>query len=164
MPLVPVGRLVSLLAIALAALVSASAQTGSGFPMVGIAAGQSARVNVLNAARPDVANPTSCNLTLQFLDTNGNLLKQSTVNLQPGTAASLDLSWGDLPGGDLRTEVRAVLLFGYSGGANPPPGILQQSACGDLVPSLEVYDNTSGRTSLVLTTAITLPSPVTPAQ
>jgi hypothetical protein len=160
MPLVPVGRLVSLLAVALAALVSASAQTGSGFPMVGIAAGQSARVNVLNAARPDLANPTSCNLTLQFLD----LLKQSTVNLQPGTAASLDLSWGDLPGGDLRTEVRAVLLFGYSGGANPPPGILQQSACGDLVPSLEVYDNTSGRTSLVLTTAITLPSPVTPAQ
>ena len=164
MTLSPLRRSVCFIAIALTTLVSASAQTGSGFPMVGIASGQSARVNALNAARQDTANPTSCNLTLQFLDTNGNLLKQSTVNLQPGAAASLDLSWGDLPGGDLRTEVRAVLLFGYSGGANPPPGILQQSACGNLVPSLEVYDNTSGRTSLVLTTAITLPAPVTPVQ
>jgi hypothetical protein len=163
MPLVPVGRLVSLLALALAALVSAPAQTGSGFPVVGIAAGQSARINVLNAARPDPANPTSCNVTLQFMDTNGKLLKQTAVNLQPGAGGGLDFGWAELPGNDLRTEVRAVLLFGYSGGANPPAAILQQSACGYLVPSLEVYDNGTGRTSFILTDAKALP-PVTSVQ
>jgi hypothetical protein len=164
MTLFSVRRSVCFIAVALATLGSASAQSGSGFPMVGIASGQSAHVNALNAARQDPSNPTSCSLTLQFLDSNGNLLKQSKVNLLPGKAAALDLSWDELPRGDLRTSVRAVLLFGYSGGANPPAKIVQQSACGNLVPSLEVYANDSGRTSFVLTTVNTLPSPATPAQ
>src|ERR1035438_5657404 len=101
MTLVSLYRSAGLIAIALAIRVSASAQTGSGFPMIGVASGQSARVNAVNTAQQDLSNPTSCSLTLQFLDTNGNLLKQNTVNLQPGTAASLDLSWDELPGSDL---------------------------------------------------------------
>lgn len=164
MTLVSVRRSVLLTAFIFAALVPVSAQTGSGFPMVGIASGQSARINVLNGA-PTASNPTSCNVSLQYMDVNGNLLKQlPTVNLLPGTATSLDLSWDELPGGNLRVEIRAVLIFGYSGGANPPAGILQQSACNNLVPSLEVYDNTTGRTSFILTTAKALPNPTMPVQ
>jgi len=164
MTLFSIRKLVAFISLAVAAAASAWAQSGSGFPIIGVASGQSVRVNVLNAATSDPSNPTSCSLTLQFLDTSGNSLKQNTVNLQPGAAASLDLSWDKMPGGSLRTEVRTVLLFGYSGGANPPAGILQQTFCGNLVPSLEVYDNKNGRTSFVLTTASALPPPVMPVQ
>jgi len=147
-----------------AAAFSAQAQTGSGFPMTGIASGQSARVNALNMATLDPNNPTSCSVTLEFLDTTGTVLKQTSIDLQPGAAGSLDLSWDELPGGTLRTEVRAVLLFGYSGGANPPSEILRHTACGNLVPSLEVYDNSSGRTNFILTDAKALPAPAIPLQ
>ncbi len=164
MALPSVRSLVSLIAFVLLSLVPASAQTGSGFPMVGVASGQSARINVVNATPVDASNPTSCNVTLQFMDSDGNVLKQAAVNLQPSAATSLDLSWDDLTGATLRAELRAVLLFGYSGGANPPGGILRQTACGSLIPSLEVFDNTTGRTSFILTTVSSLPAPVTPAQ
>jgi hypothetical protein len=43
---------------------------------------------------------------------------------------------GELPGGnDPRSEIRAVLLFGYYSGANPPPTVLQKFDC-NIVPSL----------------------------
>jgi hypothetical protein len=42
-------RLVFLIVITFGALGSASAQTGVGFPMIGIATGQTARINALNA-------------------------------------------------------------------------------------------------------------------
>jgi hypothetical protein len=83
--------------------------------------------------------------------------------LQPGNGGSLDLDWAEVAGADLRVQVRAVLQFGYAGGANPPPQVLNQAACGYLVPSVEVFDNLSGRTSIILTDAKALPPPVTPA-
>jgi hypothetical protein len=73
--------------------------------------------------------------------TEGQLLKQKVVTLQVGKAASLDLDRGELPGGNNpRAENRAVLLLGYSGGANPPAALLQKFDC-NIVPSLEVFDN-----------------------
>lgn len=138
-------------------------QLGLGFAMIGIASGESARVNALNMGTGLQGQNSSCSVTLQFLDAQGQLLKQSAITLQPGKAGSLDLSSDELPGTDSRTEVRAVLRFGYSGGANPPPAILQQFDC-NIVPSLEVYDNDTGRTSFVLTEAKPLPPPPIPAQ
>ena len=152
----------SLLAALVMALVPARAQPSSepgvGFAMVGIAAGQSARVNALNMGSRSSTQNSSCSVTLQFLDTQGQVLKQTVVTLRPGKSASLDLSHDQLPGDDLRAEIRTVLLFGYSGGAPPGPEILQQFDC-NIVPSLEVYDNDTGRTSFVLTDAkpLTLP-------
>jgi hypothetical protein len=148
----------------MAAVFTAAAQSGSGFPMVGIASGQSARINAWNGAPADPSGLTSCSVTMQFVDTNGKVLKQTVINLRPETASSLDLSWDELSTADLRVQVRAVLLYGYSGGANPPPMLLQQSACANLAPSLEVYDNTNGRTSFILTDAKALPPPLVPAQ
>jgi hypothetical protein len=142
----------------------AAAQSGSGFALIGIAAGQSARVNALNAARLDPAGTRTCGVILQFQDSQGQVLTQSTVSLAPGKSASLDLSYDSLKATDLRVQIRAVLIYGYSGGANPPPGVLNRTACDNLVPSLEVYDNASGRTSLILTDAKVLPPPITPAQ
>ena len=79
-----------------AAHTQTNAQQGVGFAMIGIASGQSARVNAVNLAPQDSAN-TSCSVTLQFLDVQGQPLKQSTINLLPGKAVSLDLRHDSLP-------------------------------------------------------------------
>ena len=163
-------RLDSLLLVLLIMLaaVPARSQTanppGVGFALVGIAVGQSAGVNVVNLAAPDTANASSCSVNLQFLDPQGAVLKQTTVNLMPGTASTLNLSYAELSSSNVRTEIRGVLRFGYVGGANPPQPIVQQTACAHLVPSLELYDNDTGRTSLILTDAKQLPQSATPVQ
>jgi hypothetical protein len=132
-------------------------QPGLGFGMIGIAIGESARVNALNLGNALSPQDSSCSVMLQFLDTEGQLLKQKVITLQAGKAASLDLGRSELPrGNDPRAEIRAVLLFGYSGGANPPPAVLQTFNC-NIVPSLEVFDNDTGRTSFILTDAKQLP-------
>jgi hypothetical protein len=141
-----------------------SSQPGLGFAMIGIAIGESARVNAVNIGNASSTPDSSCSVTLQFLDSDGQLLKQKVVTLQSGKAALLDIGRGELPGGnDPRAEIRAVLLFGYYGGANPPPAVLQKFDC-NIVPSLEVFDNNTGRTSFILTDAKQLPPPATPAQ
>ncbi len=155
------------LAIALAATPAGAQSTNSpgfGFALIGIAIGQTARVNALNLATQDPANPSSCSATLQFLDTQGNVLKQATVNLSPGSAASLDLKKSELQTTAARSEIRAVALFGYAGGANPPQPILQTTACNLPVPSLEIFDSTTGRTSLILATYTQLQQSASPAQ
>ena len=130
---------------------------GVGFAIVGVATGQSARVNALNLGSMSSTADSSCSVTLQFLDTQGQQLKQSVVTLGSGKGASLDLSRDQAPGDDARVQIRVVLLFGYSGGAAPGPDVLQQFDC-NIVPSLEVYDNNTGRTSFILTDAKPLPA------
>jgi hypothetical protein len=150
-------RSISLIVITLWAMASVSAQTGVGFAMIGVAIGQTARINALNAGSASSTQDSSCSVTMQFLDNQGQLLKQMVVSLQPGKGTSLDLSRDQLPGDDPRAEIRAVLLFGYSGGANPGPEVLQQYDC-NIVPSVEVFDNNTGRTSFILTDAKPLPA------
>ena len=139
-----------------------SYQPGVGFAIVGIAAGETERVNALNLGNGSRTGHSSCAVTLQFLDIQGKSLKKSVTTLSPGSATSLDLRRDEI-GGDSRLEIRAVVLFGYSGGANPAQGILDQFDC-NIVPSLEVYDTKTGRTIAILMNATTLPPPATPAQ
>jgi hypothetical protein len=159
--------LLPLLVIVLAAAPAVAQSTnppGVGFAMIGIGIGQTARVNALNLATQDLTNSSSCSAILQFLDTQGNVLKQATVNLPPGTAASLDLKKSELPTTAFRIEIRAVALFGYVGGANPPQPILQTAACNLMVPSLEIFDTATGRTRLILATYTQLQQPASQPQ
>ena len=153
-------RSIPLLIIAFNTLRPAAAQSGLGFPLIGIATAQSARVNVLNMGRGSSTPRSSCTVTIQILDIEGQALKQTMVTLQPGKGASLDLSRDQLPGDDLRVEIRAVLLFGYVGGASPGQEVLQEYDC-NIVPSMEVFNNRTGRTSLILTDAkvVQIPNP-----
>ena len=136
---------------------------GLGFAVVGIAPGQSARINALNQSpSPAVQGPAACRIALQFYDAQGLLLKEYLVaGLAVGKSAAVDLNRDDLPGSD-RFSLRAVLAFGYSGGANPPPQLLQQTATCNIVPSLEIYDNDTQKTSIVVTDAKPLPGPPIP--
>ena len=138
-------------------------QPGVTFPIVGIVSGQGVRVNAVNLGMGAPALDSKCDVTLQFLNANAVVLKQKQVSLAPGAATFLDLDRGDLPGEDRRAPVRAVLLFGYSGGPPPAAVIAQAFAC-NIVPSLEILDTDTGRATVVLTETKPLPSPTTPAQ
>jgi hypothetical protein len=137
-------------------------QPGVGFPTVWLALGERARVSALNRGTGSSTKDASCSVTLQFLDARGQVVKQTVAALKRGEVASMDLSRGELPG-DSRAEIRTVLLFGYSGGAPPGPGMLERFDC-NIVPSLEVYDVRAGKTRLSLTDAKPLAPPTTPAQ
>src|ERR1017187_7419903 len=66
----------------LAAAPAAIAQSGVGFAMVGLASGQSVLVNAVNLGTGAYAKGSSCTVTLQLLDTQSQVLSQTTVNLQ----------------------------------------------------------------------------------
>jgi len=125
------------------------------FGMVGIAAGQTARLNVVNAV--PIGPPVR--VTLMFVDGNGNpfniggVLLQTTVRLSPGQSSFLDLN-GDAipvgppiipPGSPTRTQIRALVSD------------CEGCSSGLVVPTLEVFDNVTGKTTLMMpdTPAIT---------
>jgi hypothetical protein len=136
-------------------------QPGVSFPMIGIANGESLRVNALNMGTSMSTPSSSCSVTLRFLDAQGQPLKQNVVTLRPGKAVSLDLNRKAVPSNNHRIEIRAVLLFGYSAGAAPARELLQQYDC-NIVPSLEIYSNDTGKTNAVVTEAKPLPPSTTP--
>ena len=128
----------------------AYAQSGLGFPPVRIASGQTAHMSVRNTAIPD-AGGSSCRINFRFLDSNDKVLKESIINIQPGKAGDLDLAFEEIAGARSRTRIRAVLLYGYHGGANPSPEILLPTACDSLSPRLEVFDRKTGKSRATFT-------------
>src|SRR5215471_6208325 len=65
---------------------TSSAQFTSG--MVGLASGQTARLNVVNVGAP-TASPLPCVLALAFVDSDGKILKQQFVSVATSKAALL---------------------------------------------------------------------------
>lgn len=67
--------------------------------MVGLAATQTAQLNVLNLAPPTLStSPVAlCAVELSFYDTQNRLLNSSTATVAPGAAASLALGYLKLP-------------------------------------------------------------------
>ena len=128
------------------------------FGMVGLTRGQTMRLSVVNLANPPDPErnglpPDPCRVVLSFRDAGGRPFTDSSgqvirrvVELRAGESAFLDLN-GDLFGGpstsadtapgrlQLRPFVRVLV--------NPPDP--DRNACR---PTLEVFDNATGRTSL----------------
>lgn len=134
---------------------------GSSFGMVGIVRGQTARLNIVNPAGPRNIPQFPCRLELAFLDSQGQNLKKSTIdNLDPGKAAFLDLGWSEIADAqDNRVEVRATVgtflptPLPLATGASFP----QRVSC-SVIPSLEVFDDDTGRTTLILSGGPTVPT------
>jgi hypothetical protein len=151
----------SLCALAIAA--AASSRTAKAFNpqpdpprigMVGIAEGQTSRLNLVNVSAPDdVLIPPPCRAHLQLLDADGNVLAQRRVSVAAGHAAFVDFRPSFVPTnlGDVlgppRAEIRAAVDF--ADGVYPPP----------CRASLEIFDNVTGRTQIAL-----LPPPCRGAQ
>ncbi|MFL6333371.1 MAG: hypothetical protein ACJ754_08540 [Pyrinomonadaceae bacterium] len=124
------------------------------FGMVGITRGETARLSVVNTS--DAICPCQ-RITLNFRDADGRLLRnrdgrpvRKEVTLEPGQSAFLDLDADDLqfPPGPTRLQFRAVVTMipppvPESGGTPPPIGDRS-------VPSVEVFNNSNGRTVLFI--------------
>jgi len=125
------------------------------FGMVGITAGQTARLNVVNALPqlpPQLPSPPTVRVTLMFVDSSGNPVNiagaplQTTVTLSPGQSAFLDLNGDAVPNGPptipngppTRVQIRALVSD------------CEGCDSGLVVPTLEVFDNATGKTTLVM--------------
>ncbi len=125
-------------------------QSAVQFGILGIARGQTARINVANVSSPDnpLFPPDPCRVTMSFVDADGNVLinnagqpVQREVTLQPGHAAFLQIN-GDnyIERGQTRLTFRPVVTV-MPGDPNLPP-----DPC---IPTLEVIDNLTARTTLL---------------
>jgi hypothetical protein len=99
---------------------------------VGIASGQTARLNAVTAG---VGHDVPVELT--FLDDKGNVVGRTVVRLQPGRATSLDYHF----------------IPGISGNRIPVRGLVRWASQlgpeGYVIPSLEIIDDATGRTVFV---------------
>lgn len=123
--------------------------------MIGVTDGQAARVNVLNPGDAGVV----CTGTINFFDAAGNLLKTGPVIVLPGQSQSLDV-FGDKDlalTGATRREIRGTIttpaVVPVSSATSTTP-----TAC-RLIGTLEVFDETTGKTLVVLGLGHTVSSP-----
>ena len=115
--------------------------------MVGLAEGQTARLNVLNPGALAPAVGAICAAQLSFLNAEGAVIKTTSVSVNPGRSASFNLDRdADLVTSDERVEIRAVILY-------------TANTCA-LLPTLEVFDDGSGRTQFVDTRFAAIPLPL----
>ena len=135
---------------------AAVAQTASGSAvtpafrtsgMIGLTLGQTARLNVLNPGTegPAIAGP-SCSAQLAFVNAAGIVLKSVLVNVPAGQSTPLNLDRDvDLANvTDLRVEVRATI--------QPPTPVstaMPSAATCRLIPTLEVFNDDTGRTQFI---------------
>jgi len=97
--------------------------------MVGIAASQTAQLNVLNitmAATIASLTAPACPVEMDFFDSQGRSVKSTSVsNLAPGAAASLTLKLSEFPTASpvaLHTLVRGVVKTNPAASGTPTPG------------------------------------------
>lgn len=128
------------------------------FGMVGLVEGQTARLNLLN---PGVS-AAACTAAVAFLDGAGATLKSNTITVAPGTSQAYDLdSDADLKlAANERHEIRASIEIPA---VIPPAGsTLPVAAPCRLIPTLEIFDSVSRRTTVILTRTHLVATP-TPA-
>ena len=116
------------------------------YGMVGIADGQTARLNIVNLGVPDPTTgfpPDPCRTRLQFLDADGNVLASRIVAPEMGHSKFLDFTPSFVPinttgaVAPLRAEIRPVT---FTDNELAPPCRV----------SLEIFDNVTGRTQIAL--------------
>jgi hypothetical protein len=131
--------------------------------MIGITDGQAARLNVLN---PGVAAPAVgvvCTAALNFWDGKGALLKTAAAIVLPGQSQYLDL-FGDK---DLaltaldRRQIRATITIPAI--APPPASATAQPAACTLIGTLEILNESTSKTEVVLGIGHVIPSPTVAA-
>ena len=123
------------------------------FGMIGIAPGQTMRLNVVNAIRPNdsIYPPGPSRVVLTFLDADGNRLRhrdgtivRRAAQLARGQATFLDFNFDEFPPGPSRLQLRAVVNVSPIQGTSMIP---YDSA----VPSVEIFNNSNPRTVVAVT-------------
>jgi len=122
------------------------------YGMVGLAHGQTARLNLLNLGvipSPIAANPAApaCAAQIDFLDDQGQLLKSQVLTVPPGKSLSLDLNYDtDLVALAPRFEIRVDVRIPPQAGGILPPVF---AGC-SLIPSFEIFNNSDNKTVLII--------------
>jgi hypothetical protein len=138
---------------------------------VGLAASQTAQLNVVNLNSASTTTTTStptpaCQVQLEFWDSKGILVKSSgPLNLLPGATGFLQIKLTDVTSNTspLRTEVRGVVRRTTTApptGVTIPPGasvqpIFYPAYCA-VATTLEVFDSTTGVTQALTSDLHTL--------
>ncbi|MCI0549810.1 MAG: hypothetical protein L0287_02515 [Anaerolineae bacterium] len=101
--------------------------------VIGITQGQTARLTLVNWENQSIP------VALQLLDVNGKVLAETTTELAPGQSISIEANGDNLvPEPPTRLELRAQVIITYP-----------RDPCD--IPSLEVYDNVTGKTTVIVT-------------
>jgi hypothetical protein len=128
--------------LAMGLLTARAEAASSGYGMVGLAAGETLRINVSDAQAPGAVGipPGPCRAEVGFVDAGGRALTAPTrLTLRRGGSTHLDLVGDQLSSGALsavdlpaapRVAVRPVVLL--------PPGPCRSS--------IEIFDNATGKT------------------
>jgi hypothetical protein len=153
------GLFCGVIAVAQTVPIPVSLNQTQSFGMIGVALNQTGRLNVVNTA-PAPTGPVAlvaCSLTLQLFDDQANKVAELAVdNLEPGKALHLDLPRPAAASNvtdPLRIQVRGVVIVGGPILPRPlDPTVAVLSVCA-VAPTLEVFDNDTGKTQVVLTNA-----------
>jgi len=109
---------------------------------VGIVDGQTVRVNVSILSPAPPTDPTA--VEIRFLASDGAVIRETAVQLAPGQTAFFDFSSASASAGasggrmQIRADVRVTI----------PPGPSETPAS-QLLSTLEVFENSTGKTSLL---------------
>src|SRR6266545_2362933 len=101
-------------------------------PMVGLAKGQTARLNMVNIGDPNVE---PCEVQMVFYDSQGKALARDVQKLDPGVATFLDLGYSDVGDPTIRVQIRAWVKVVVG-----DPNIC--------LSSLEIFDDETGKTTV----------------
>ena len=121
--------------------------------VVGITSGQTARLSVLYPPIPAPLLQAMCAVTLSIVDDQGTVLKTQDFQMLGGKTASLSLNADtDLTGGHTAL-IHALTLT---------PATSSAGGYCEVLPSLDIVDNATGRTLVHLETTVTYPVGVPP--
>jgi hypothetical protein len=144
------------------------------FGMVGLSTGQTARLNVfaLPVGGPIIAGG-SCQVTFDFYNEAGKMVKTGTATVAQGAAVHFDMLRTEVDSLAGRSEIRGTVHTAFvnpSAVPMPTPGtpgtpltpITPVYGFCSVLPTLEIFDSTSGQTTVVLqqTTALSLVIPL----
>ena len=124
------------------------------FGMVSLGTGQTARLNAfaLPTGGPIIAG-ASCQVTFDFYDAAGKILKTSTVPVAQGAAVHYDLPRTDIDVQTDHREIRGALRAAF---VSPFAVGTPVSAFCSILPTLEIFDS-AGQTMVVLEQPRALP-------
>lgn len=119
------------------------------FGMVGLAEGQSAQLNLLAPHVPASPTAAACTAAVAFLDGSGNVLKSGTLTVLPDQSASfsIDSDFDLQMASNERREIRATIQMSPAGTTIPAVAPCR------LIPTLEIFDNLTKKTDVILTRA-----------
>jgi hypothetical protein len=139
------------------------------FGMVGLSTGQTARLNAfaLPVGGPIIAG-ASCQVTFDFYNEAGKSVKSGTATVAQGGAAHFDMLRTEVDSLASRSEIRGTVRTTFvDPSAVATPGtpvtpITPMSGFCSVLPTLEIFDSTSGQTTVVLqqTTALPMVTPL----